>query len=116
MFTGLFFFFTGKIKYFSNKGMKIPEEIEYEIEEVIGYVRRENGDIVSIRVNENQIISIKKNNIFVSDEELLQYNFALLMDFVYNHDKYSESDELIKSNLKSVVKYEEENKSSCENY
>lgn len=92
----------------------IYEYISYEKSSVV--CRRENGDIVSIRVNENQIISIKKNNIFVSDEELLQYNFTLLMDFVYNHDKYSESDELIKSNLKSVVKYEEENKSSCENY
>lgn len=89
----------------------VYEYIEYQKTTII--CTRENNDIAYIRLNEYGVENIKINGEYISDNDLLNYNLSLLVEFLNNINKYEDKEELIKQNIQSVISYEKNNKSTC---
>ena len=73
------------IKYFSNKGMKIPDEIEYEIEELI------DSDKLSELTAVADKIGVSEN----SENLIEEYIFFLRKNFEENIEKYNRKDFIV---------------------
>lgn len=75
---------------------------------------RNNNDIVSIRVNKDSVISIIKNDEFVDEKELINYNMSIINELI-NVDKSKKEKEIINEYLDIISKFEKETYSStCE--
>ena len=87
------------------------EYIDYE--KAIVICIRPNGDTAYIRVGEYGVENIKIKDEFIKENDLLNYNLSLLVEFANNINKYENKEELIKENIKTIISYEENNNSKC---